>query len=232
MCARAHSRASSSVDPDEVKRFAALSGKWWDPQGAFSALHRMNPVRAEFIISAVRGNITRADTSSVGHSPLRGLRILDVGCGGGLLCEPLARLGANVVGVDATRENIEAAKRHARESPDICGRLDYVHTTVEDHVADTATAYDVVVRISPYTCLQTHSTQHAHTQTHRHTDTHTHTQTHTHTHTDTDTHAHAHAHTHTTQREREMRTDQRLMGLLASLTHFRCWGASDCIRGG
>ena len=146
--------AASSVDPDEIKRFAALSGKWWDTQGAFSALHRMNPVRVDFIVTAVRGNMAPRSTEAAtgGGPPLSGLRALDVGCGGGLLCEPLARLGAHVVGVDATRENVEAARRHARESPDIAERLAYVHTTVEEHVAFNNTAYDLVVSLPVARC--------------------------------------------------------------------------------
>lgn len=105
-------RASdSTVDPAEVERFAALAEEWWDPRGKFAPLHRFNPVRLGFIrdrLAALKGR------DPLGDKPLEGLSVLDVGCGGGLVAEPLARLGAAVTGIDAGEKNVLAAQAHAR----------------------------------------------------------------------------------------------------------------------
>ena len=88
----------TSVADEEVARFAALADQWWDPEGDFAPLHKINPVRLEFI----RDHLCElAGTDSESPIPLKGLKILDIGCGGGLLCEPLSRLGASVTGIDA-----------------------------------------------------------------------------------------------------------------------------------
>ncbi|MDG2002040.1 MAG: bifunctional 2-polyprenyl-6-hydroxyphenol methylase/3-demethylubiquinol 3-O-methyltransferase UbiG [Novosphingobium sp.] len=100
----------ATIKPDEAAHFGALAAEWWDPQGSSAMLHRLNPVRLGFIREAVDAH-WRADPKSV--KPLAGKRALDAGCGAGLLCEPLARLGAEVTGVDAAKENIEAARSHA-----------------------------------------------------------------------------------------------------------------------
>ncbi len=99
-----------SIDPAEVARFSAIADQWWDPRGKFRPLHRINPVRLSYIrdtLTAHFGLDARAG------APLTGLRILDIGCGGGLLSEPLARLGASVTGVDASERNIKTAMTHA-----------------------------------------------------------------------------------------------------------------------
>jgi 2-polyprenyl-6-hydroxyphenyl methylase/3-demethylubiquinone-9 3-methyltransferase len=104
------SASDPTVDPREVARFAALAEEWWDANGKFAPLHRLNPVRLQFIrdrLAALKGR------DPLGGKPLRGLRVLDIGCGGGLVCEPLARLGAEVVGVDAGEKNVRAAAAHA-----------------------------------------------------------------------------------------------------------------------
>ena len=89
----------SSIDPDEVAKFGALAGGWWDPEGDFRPLHRLNPTRLAFIRDHACEHFTRDTTAA---QPLTGLKVLDIGCGGGLLSEPLARLGAQVTGIDAT----------------------------------------------------------------------------------------------------------------------------------
>lgn len=99
-----------TVDDAEIAKFAAMAEEWWDPDGKFRPLHRLNPVRLEFLRDRIAdrfGRDTRADR------PLAGLTILDVGCGGGLLCEPMARLGAAVTGIDAGEGNVEIARAHA-----------------------------------------------------------------------------------------------------------------------
>jgi 2-polyprenyl-6-hydroxyphenyl methylase / 3-demethylubiquinone-9 3-methyltransferase len=103
--------ADATVDAAEVGRFARFAEEWWDPHGKMGVLHRFNPVRLAFIRDAVCRQFGR----NAGHPPcLDGLRILDIGCGGGLLCEPLARLGASVVGADPSLDNIKAAQLHAQ----------------------------------------------------------------------------------------------------------------------
>lgn len=102
--------ANATIRPDEAAHFAALAKDWWDPRGSAAMLHRLNPVRLEFVREAIDRH-WGGDPTSV--RPLAGKTALDVGCGAGLLCEPLARLGAEVAGVDAAPENIEAAAAHA-----------------------------------------------------------------------------------------------------------------------
>jgi 2-polyprenyl-6-hydroxyphenyl methylase/3-demethylubiquinone-9 3-methyltransferase len=135
-----HSKVLSeaTVDAAEVDRFSRLAGEWWNPRGKMAVLHTFNPVRLAWIRDAACGQFGR----NAGHPPcLDGLRVLDIGCGGGLLCEPLARLGASMVGADPSSSNIEAAKLHA-------GRgglaIDYRVTTAEA-LAAAGERFDVVL---------------------------------------------------------------------------------------
>src|SRR6266852_2563330 len=101
---------ADTVDEDEVARFSRMSGQWWDAHGPMAALHKFNPVRLAYIRDRLAEHFDR-DAKRL--DSLKGLRILDIGCGGGILCEPLARLGADVVGADPSATNIEVAKLHA-----------------------------------------------------------------------------------------------------------------------
>lgn len=103
-------RATATIDPREAAHFGALAADWWDPKGSSAMLHKLNPVRLAFIRDAIDSHF---GTDSRNIRPLSGKRALDAGCGAGLLCEPLARLGAEVTGVDAAPENIAAARSHA-----------------------------------------------------------------------------------------------------------------------
>lgn len=103
-------RATATIDPREAAHFGALAADWWDPKGSSAMLHKLNPVRLGFIREAIDSYF---GTDSRNIRPLSGKRALDAGCGAGLLCEPLARLGAEVTGVDAAPENIAAARSHA-----------------------------------------------------------------------------------------------------------------------
>lgn len=105
--------ASATIRPEEAAHFGALAAQWWDPKGSSAMLHRLNPVRLGFVRAAVDRHWA-GDSRAV--RPLSGKRALDVGCGAGLLCEPLARLGAAVTGVDAAQENIAVASAHAKGS--------------------------------------------------------------------------------------------------------------------
>lgn len=106
----ANASSSVTIRPEEAAHFGQLAADWWDPKGASAMLHRLNPVRLGFIRAAIDMHWS---VDSRGVRPLSGKRALDVGCGAGLLCEPLARLGAKVTGVDAAQENIAAAQAHA-----------------------------------------------------------------------------------------------------------------------
>ena len=99
---------NSTVIKEEIDKFSRMSEEWWDPNGKFKPLHKFNPIRVKYIID----NTLSHFKINKKNDPLNGLNILDVGCGGGLLTEPLSRLGANVIGIDASKNNIEVAKRH------------------------------------------------------------------------------------------------------------------------
>ncbi|MBN9244979.1 MAG: bifunctional 2-polyprenyl-6-hydroxyphenol methylase/3-demethylubiquinol 3-O-methyltransferase UbiG [Mesorhizobium sp.] len=130
----------STIDAAEVERFAALAAEWWNPNGKFRPLHKFNPVRLAYIRDQVAARFGRDPREA---RPFEGLRILDIGCGGGLLCEPMARLGAEVVGADAAATNIEVAKLHAAESG---VNVDYRATTAEA-LADAGEKFDVVLNM-------------------------------------------------------------------------------------
>ena len=131
-------QSKSSVDPAEVSRFAAMAREWWAPNGKMRPLHALNPVRIAFIKELA---CDLYDRSPRKLDCLSGLRILDIGCGGGILSEPLARLGGSVVGIDPAAENVEVARRHAEQSglP-----IDYRGTTAEA-LADAGERFDIVI---------------------------------------------------------------------------------------
>ncbi len=128
----------SSVDAAEVERFSALAADWWDARGPMAALHKFNPVRLAYIRDQAARHFGR-DAKTL--DSLKGLRLLDIGCGGGILSEPLARLGAQVVGADPSEENIAVARAHAGESE---LTVDYRNTTAED-LAAAGERFDVVL---------------------------------------------------------------------------------------
>ena len=131
---------STTVDPSEIARFSAIADEWWDPNGKFKPLHRFNPTRLEYIRDRVATHFGRDPRSA---QPLAGLRLLDIGCGGGLLSEPMARLGASVVGADAAERNVKTAAVHA----DRAGlAIDYRHTTAEV-LAAAGEQFDVVLNM-------------------------------------------------------------------------------------
>jgi 2-polyprenyl-6-hydroxyphenyl methylase / 3-demethylubiquinone-9 3-methyltransferase len=136
-----HGSASATLDPAELDRFARFASEWWDANGKFRTLHLIGPARLTFLRDAMVEHFARVKADP---RPLEGLTVLDVGCGGGLVCEPLARLGASVTGIDPAADNIEAARRHA------AGQglgIDYQCKRIEDLAAE-GRAFDAV------TCLE------------------------------------------------------------------------------
>ncbi len=120
----------NTVDAAEIEKFAAIADEWWDPNGKFKPLHKFNPVRIGFIRDRLCQHF---DRDPMQPNPLAGLKILDIGCGGGLLCEPLRRLGAEVTGIDATERSVKAAAAHAEQ---MGLTIDYRFTTVEALAAE------------------------------------------------------------------------------------------------
>ncbi len=143
---------SSTIDPEEVERFSRMADEWWDPHGKFKPLHRMNPLRVGYIrdwalkhfgLRASGFGLQEKEPSlESGTQSPEPITLLDIGCGGGLVCEPLARLGARVTGIDASEKNIAVAKAHARQS-----RLDigYRCTTAEELLEDVGMRSDEVM---------------------------------------------------------------------------------------
>lgn len=132
--------AQSTVDPSEIAKFEAMAAEWWDLEGKFKPLHMLNPTRLDYITQQIAAEF---DRDLAGNAPFAGLRILDIGCGGGLLCEPMARLGAEIVGADAAERNIPVAQVHAEQSG---LTIDYRHTTAEAMAAD-GEQFDVVLNM-------------------------------------------------------------------------------------
>ena len=129
-----------TVDAAEVAKFEAMAAEWWDPNGKFKPLHNMNPCRLDYITRQIAAEFGRDLTA---HLPFKGLRLLDIGCGGGLLSEPMARLGADVLGADAAPRNIPVAKLHAEQSG---LTIDYRNTTAEA-LAAAGERFDVVLNM-------------------------------------------------------------------------------------
>ncbi|WP_411037390.1 bifunctional 2-polyprenyl-6-hydroxyphenol methylase/3-demethylubiquinol 3-O-methyltransferase UbiG [Shinella sp. BYT-45] len=132
--------ARTTIDQAEVDRFSAMAAEWWDPTGKFRPLHKFNPVRLAYIRDLVCAQFGRDPKS---HRPLESLRILDIGCGGGLLSEPIARMGADVLGADASEKNIGIAKAHAAGSG---VPVDYRAVTAET-LAQAGETFDVVLNM-------------------------------------------------------------------------------------
>lgn len=136
----AQNQTASSVDEGEISRFAKVAEQWWDPHGKFKPLHRLNPCRIGYIKSQICAHFSRAEDTI---RPFEGLALLDIGCGGGLMSEPMCRLGANVTGIDATEKNIPVAQLHAEQGG---LAITYRHAAAEDLLAEPA-RFDVVLAL-------------------------------------------------------------------------------------
>jgi 2-polyprenyl-6-hydroxyphenyl methylase/3-demethylubiquinone-9 3-methyltransferase len=131
---------ASTVDPVEIERFSRIAEEWWDPTGKFAPLHRLNPVRIGYIRDRAA---THWHRDALSGCPLNGLSLLDIGCGGGLLCEPMARLGAEVTGIDASGRNIATAADHAEKQG---LSIDYRQHTAEA-IAGEGNRFDIVLAL-------------------------------------------------------------------------------------
>jgi len=128
------------TDPAELAKFAAMAEEWWDPNGKFRPLHMLNPCRLDYVTAQVAAEFGRALSAP---APFAGLRMLDIGCGGGLLSEPMARLGADMVGADPVARNIAVARLHAKRSG---LSVDYRETTAEA-LAEAGERFDVILNM-------------------------------------------------------------------------------------
>ena len=133
--------AASSIDPEEVERFSRIAAEWWDPKGKFAPLHRFNPTRLAFIREQA---LVRFGRDARARKPFEGLTLLDIGCGGGLLSEPMTRLGFAVTGVDASERNIGTASTHAAEHG---LAIDYRASTAEALEAQGSGPFDVILNM-------------------------------------------------------------------------------------
>ena len=132
--------ARTTVDQSEVAKFEAMAAEWWDPNGKFKPLHMLNPCRLDYITAQIAAEF---DRDLAAPRPFEGLRLLDIGCGGGLLSEPMARLGAEVMGADAAERNLHVARIHAEQSG---LEIDYRHSTAEA-LAAAGEQFDVVLNM-------------------------------------------------------------------------------------
>ena len=137
-------QSSSTIDAEDVARFTAIANEWWDERGKFAPLHRLNPARIGYIRDQIiqHRNVT-ASFNGQSATPLNNLSLLDVGCGGGLICEPMARLGASVTGIDAGEQNIRVAALHAQSGG---LAIDY-RTASAEQLANTGAQFDVVLAL-------------------------------------------------------------------------------------
>ena len=130
---------NSTINKSELEKFTNLANEWWKYDGKFKTLHKFNPVRLDFIIKQIKKNYEISDSK---EQPLTSLKILDIGCGGGLMCEPLARLGAEVTGIDAVEKNIKSAQIHAEKNN---LKIKYMLNAVEE--LSIKNKYDVILNL-------------------------------------------------------------------------------------
>ena len=129
---------TNTINKEEIEKFSRIAEEWWNPLGKFKPLHKFNPVR----ISYIKNNIINSFKLKKQEKPLKNLKILDIGCGGGLLSEPMCRLGADVTGIDASKKNIQVAKLHAKKSN---LKIKYISTSPENF--KTNIKFDVILNM-------------------------------------------------------------------------------------
>ncbi len=129
---------SNTINKKEIEKFSKIAEEWWDPNGKFKPLHKFNPIR----ISYIKENIIKSFNLSNNEKPLNKIKILDIGCGGGLLSEPMSRLGADVTGIDASSKNINVAKTHAKHN-----NLDIQYFCSSPENLKTKSNFDVILNM-------------------------------------------------------------------------------------
>ena len=128
----------NSINKKEIEKFSKIAEEWWNPNGKFKPLHNFNPIRIRYI----KDNIIKDFNLKISDKPLKKINILDIGCGGGLLAEPMCRLGANVVGIDASKKNIEIAKFHAKKN-----KLKIDYKVASPETLKTKKKFDVILNM-------------------------------------------------------------------------------------
>jgi 2-polyprenyl-6-hydroxyphenyl methylase/3-demethylubiquinone-9 3-methyltransferase len=128
----------NSINKKEIEKFSKIAEEWWNPNGKFKPLHNFNPIRIKYI----KENIVKDFNLKTSNKPLKNINILDIGCGGGLLAEPMCRLGANVVGIDASKKNIKIAKFHAKKN-----KLKIDYKTASPETLKTKKKFDVILNM-------------------------------------------------------------------------------------
>ena len=129
---------NNTINKKEIEKFSKIAEEWWDPNGKFKPLHKFNPIRIKYI----RDTILSEFKIKKEHGPFKGLSILDIGCGGGLLSEPMAKLGADVVGIDASKQNIEVAKLHAKKN-----KLKIDYKVASPEILKTKIKFDIILNM-------------------------------------------------------------------------------------
>ena len=129
---------NNTINKKEIEKFSKIAEEWWDPEGKFKPLHKFNPIR----ISYIKNNIIQSFKLKDKNKPLEKVKILDIGCGGGLLCEPMSRLGADVVGIDASDKNIKVARLHAKKN-----NLDITYLCSTPETFKTDIKFDVILNM-------------------------------------------------------------------------------------
>ena len=128
----------TTINQDEIQKFSKLADEWWDVSGKFKPLHMFNPIRIEYILDNIKDHFGESSK----ELPLKGLKILDIGCGGGLMSEPMSRLGAEVTGIDASLKNIKVAKLHAEKNN---LKINYINSSPENLHQDEN--YDIILNL-------------------------------------------------------------------------------------
>ena len=129
---------TNTINKKEIEKFSRIAEEWWDPSGKFKPLHKFNPIRIKYI----KDNLIEHFKLQKNNKPLKNLQLLDIGCGGGLLSEPMSRLGANVVGIDASLNNIKVAKHHLKKS-----KLNIKYLNCSPENLKTSKKFDVILNM-------------------------------------------------------------------------------------
>ena len=129
----------TTINKEEIQKFSELASEWWNPEGKFKPLHMFNPIRIEYILEKIKDHFNIKNQNG---NILKGLNILDIGCGGGLISEPMCRLGANVTGIDASEKNIKVAKLHSAKS-----KLKINYQTKSPEQLDASEKFDIILNL-------------------------------------------------------------------------------------